>query len=54
MKKNFLVFSIILIFFAGCSGKEKNISLIKETNQDLEIEESGRSPGWIRYQKRIK
>ena len=23
-------------------------------NQDLEIEESGRSPGWIRYQKRIK
>ena len=37
MKKNFLVFFIILIFFAGCSGKEKNISLIKETNQDLEM-----------------
>ena len=25
-----------------------------EFNQDLEIEESTRSPGWIRYQKRIK
>jgi len=37
MKKNFLVFFIILIFFAGCSGEEKNISLIKETNQDLEM-----------------
>jgi len=37
MKKNFFVFFIILIFFAGCSGEEKNISLIKETNQDLEM-----------------
>src|SRR6056300_1787829 len=37
MKKNFLVFFIILIFFAGCSGEEKNISIIKETNQDLEM-----------------
>jgi len=37
MKNNFLVFFIILIFFAGCSGEEKNISLIKETNQDLEM-----------------
>ena len=37
MKKNFLVFFIILIFFAGCSVEEKNISLIKETNQDLEM-----------------
>ena len=37
MKKNLLVFFIILIFFAGCSGEEKNISLIKETNQDLEM-----------------
>ena len=37
MKKNFLVFFIILIFFAGCSSEEKNISLIKETNQDLEM-----------------
>jgi len=37
MKKKFLVFFIILIFFAGCSGEEKNISLIKETNQDLEM-----------------
>jgi outer membrane protein assembly factor BamD len=37
MKKNFLVFFIILIFFAGCSGKEKNISPIKETDQDLEM-----------------
>jgi outer membrane protein assembly factor BamD len=37
MKKNFLVFFIILIFFAGCSGEEKNISLIKETNLDLEM-----------------
>ena len=25
-----------------------------EFNQDLEIEENERSPGWIRYQKRIK
>ena len=23
-------------------------------NQDFEIQEGGRSPGWIRYQKRIK
>ena len=37
MKKNFLVFFIILILFAGCSVEEKNISLIKETNQDLEM-----------------
>jgi outer membrane protein assembly factor BamD len=37
MKKNFLVFFIILILFAGCSGEEKNISLIKETNQSLEM-----------------
>jgi len=37
MKKNFLVFFIILIFFAGCSGEEKNISLIKKTDQDLEM-----------------
>ena len=25
-----------------------------EFNQDLEINEEARSPGWIRYQKRIK
>ena len=25
-----------------------------EFNQDLEIDENERSPGWIRYQKRIK
>jgi DNA helicase-2/ATP-dependent DNA helicase PcrA len=25
-----------------------------EFNQDFEIEEETRSPGWIRYQKRIK
>jgi len=25
-----------------------------EFNQDLEIEDDIRSPGWIRYQKRIK
>ena len=25
-----------------------------EFNQDFEIEENTRSPGWIRYQKRIK
>ena len=25
-----------------------------EFNQDFEIEESTRSPGWLRYQKRIK
>ena len=23
-------------------------------NQDFEVEEKARSPGWIRYQKRIK
>ena len=25
-----------------------------EFNQDIEIDEGTRSPGWIRYQKRIK
>ena len=25
-----------------------------EFNQDFEVEEGTRSPGWIRYQKRIK
>ena len=25
-----------------------------EFNQDFEIDEGNRSPGWIRYQKRIK
>ena len=25
-----------------------------EFNQDFELEEGTRSPGWIRYQKRIK
>jgi len=25
-----------------------------EFNQDFEVEEEARSPGWIRYQKRIK
>ena len=25
-----------------------------EFNQDLKMEEGARSPGWIRYQKRIK
>ena len=25
-----------------------------EFNQDFEIDEGKRSPGWIRYQKRIK
>ena len=25
-----------------------------EFNQDFEVEEGNRSPGWIRYQKRIK
>ena len=25
-----------------------------EFNQDFEVEENERSPGWIRYQKRIK
>ena len=25
-----------------------------EFNQDFEIEDENRSPGWIRYQKRIK
>ena len=34
--------------------EEMNIDDDFEFNQDFEIEESTRSPGWIRYQKRIK
>ena len=34
--------------------EEKNDDNEFEFNQDLEIDEEARSPGWIRYQKRIK
>ena len=33
---------------------ENNTDEDFEFNQDFEIEEGIRSPGWIRYQKRIK
>ncbi len=36
MKKNYFLILIILLF-AGCSGEEKKISVIKETRQDLEM-----------------
>ena len=33
----------------------KKIKVLRSKfNQDFEIEEGTRSPGWIRYQKRIK
>ena len=34
--------------------EETNDSDDFEFNQDFEFEEGARSPGWIRYQKRIK
>ena len=34
--------------------EEANLDDDFEFNQDFEIEESTRSPGWLRYQKRIK
>ncbi|MDA8846820.1 UvrD-helicase domain-containing protein [Candidatus Pelagibacter sp.] len=37
-------------FFEDSKDKEEDF----EFNQDFEIEEGTRSPGWIRYQKRIK
>ena len=35
---------------------DENINEVEEFdfNQDFEIEEGERSPGWLRYQKRIK
>ena len=35
-------------------GEEINNDDDFDFNQDFEIEEGTRSPGWIRYQKRIK
>jgi len=37
-------------FFEEEQNKEEDF----EFNQDFEVEEEIRSPGWIRYQKRIK
>ena len=34
--------------------EKENLDNDFEFNQDFEFEESKRSPGWIRYQKRIK
>ena len=34
--------------------EKENLDNDFEFNQDFEFEESTRSPGWIRYQKRIK
>jgi DNA helicase-2/ATP-dependent DNA helicase PcrA len=34
--------------------KKENLDNDFEFNQDFELEEGARSPGWIRYQKRIK
>ena len=35
-------------------NEKENLDNDFEFNQDFEFEESSRSPGWIRYQKRIK
>ena len=37
MKKNSFIIFIILIFFTNCTGEKKNVSIIKEINQDLEM-----------------
>ena len=37
MKKLNIIFSIFLFFITACSKEEKEISLIKETRQDLEM-----------------
>ena len=34
--------------------EETDVSEDFEFNQDFDMEEEARSPGWIRYQKRIK
>ena len=43
---------------SGNADKDKKIlvenGMPVEFNQDLELEDNLRSPGWIRYQKRIK
>ena len=52
----------VFVSGGGCSGfqygftfeEEVNESEDFDFNQDFEIEEETRSPGWIRYQKRIK
>ena len=36
------------------NNEDENQAEDFEFNQDYEIEEGTRSPGWIRYQKRIK
>ena len=36
------------------NGQSENQNEDFEFNQDFETEEETRSPGWIRYQKRIK
>ena len=42
-------------FYSNLPPKEKdNLDSDFEFNQDFELEENTRSPGWIRYQKRIK
>ena len=33
---------------------KKRLKLLKESFKKFEIEDSTKSPGWIRYQKRIK
>ena len=37
MKKIYFLLSVIIIFLIGCSKKEKEVSLIKETSQELEM-----------------
>ena len=37
MKKLNIILSIFLFFIAACSKEEKEISIIKETSQDLEM-----------------
>ena len=49
MSLNFLT-SDFKSFFDDTKDNEDDF----EFNQDFEIEEGTRSPGWIRYQKRIK
>ena len=52
--------SLMRIFALGLNlpenffEEEKNNDDDFDFNQDFEFEESTRSPGWLRYQKRIK
>ena len=48
----FLTF--ITLILTSCEVDKINNDDDFEFNQDFEIEEGTRSPGWIRYQKRIK